>query len=100
MDALDFAEEMAASRMRRETATAGAIRASRVLAVRTALRPGSKDEDIEATILHFYPKLSAEKREDVATAVRMRGFGGVSVAPAIPQADEPAPVEIEATAGA
>ena len=91
MDALDFAEEMAASRMRRETATAGAIRASRVLAVRTALRPGSKDEDIEATILHFYPKLSAEKREDVAAAVRMRGFGGVSVAPAKPQAEEPAP---------
>ncbi len=85
MDALDFAEEMAASRLRRETATAGAIRASRVLAVRTALRPGSKDEDIEATTLHFYPKLSAEKREDVATAVRMRDFGGVSVAAAVPQ---------------
>ena len=74
MYALDFAEEMAASRLRRETATAGAIRASRVLAVRTALRPGSTDEDIEATILHFYPKLSEERRNDVAAAVRAPGF--------------------------
>lgn len=73
MYALDFAAEMAASRLRRETATAGAIRASRVLAVRTALRPGSTDEDIEATILHFYPKLSDEKRNDVAIGVRAPG---------------------------
>jgi hypothetical protein len=77
MHPLDLAGEMAASRLRRETATALAIREARVLAVRCAMRATTKDEDIEAMVLQFYPRLSPEKQGDVVAAVRTRGYRSV-----------------------
>jgi hypothetical protein len=77
MQSLDLAGEMAASRLRREAATALAIREARVLAVRCAMRASTKDEDIEAMVLQFYPRLSPEKQSDVVAAVRMRGYRSV-----------------------
>jgi hypothetical protein len=77
MHPLDLAGEMAASRLRREAATSLAIREARVLAVRCAMRASTKDEEIEAIVLQFYPKLSPEKQSDVVAAVRMRGYRSV-----------------------
>jgi hypothetical protein len=75
---IDLYAEMAAARERRTTSTQTAIRDARVLAVRTALRPGSNDEDLASTIAHFYPKLSEEKRAEVAEGVRAKGIRTVS----------------------
>ncbi len=93
MYSLDLASEMAAARLRRETATATAIRDARVVAVRSAIRPGSNDEDIEATILHFYPKLSLAKRAEVAAEVRERGSRRVDLDVSDPDADECVPLD-------
>jgi hypothetical protein len=85
MHTLDLAGEMAASRLRRETATALAIREARVLAVRCAMRASTTDEDIEAMVLQFYPRLSPEKQRDVVEAVRTRGYRSVPARDEVPQ---------------
>lgn len=77
---IDLPAEMAAARDRRTAATAAALHASRVIAVRTALRPGANEEDLAAMILHFYPKLSEEKRAAVAAEVRAQGITPLSEA--------------------
>lgn len=57
---IDLAAEMAAARKRRAEQTERALRDSRVLAIRAAVRPGSTPEEIEEIARSFYPRLSEE----------------------------------------
>lgn len=70
---LSLAEEMAAARARRTAQTAAAIRDARVLAVRTVLRDAHSPEDVMDTIQRFYPKLSEEKKQEVADRIQANG---------------------------
>ncbi len=82
-DVVDLAAEMAAARKRRTEQTARAIRDSRVLAVRSAARPGSTPEEIEELARSFYPRLSPELLDEVTSLVCDLRRGG-STRPALP----------------
>jgi hypothetical protein len=84
-DVVDLASEMAAARKRRTEQTARAIRDSRVLAVRSAARPGSTPVEIEELARSFYPRLSPELLDEVTTLVCTLQRGG-STRP--PRSDE------------
>lgn len=84
-DVVDLASEMAAARKRRTEQTARAIRDSRVLAVRSAARPGSTQVEIEELARSFYPRLSPELLDEVTTLVCTLQRGG-STRP--PRSDE------------
>jgi hypothetical protein len=66
---LDLAREMAAARQRREEKTARQLREARAVAIRSAVRPGSTREEIEEIARSFYPRLSAELREEAVELV-------------------------------
>ncbi len=68
-DVVDLAAEMAAARKRRTEQTARAIRDSRVLAVRSAARPGSTPAEVEELARSFYPRLSPELLAEVTSMV-------------------------------
>jgi hypothetical protein len=73
MSPIDLAREMAAARERREQRTEQALRESRALAVRVAVRPGSSRTEIEDVARSFYPRLDAERiREVTELVVSMR----------------------------
>lgn len=82
MSYIDLASEMAAARERRAQQTERALRESRALAVRVAVRPGSSKIEIEGMARSFYPRLDAERiREVTELVVSMRAE------------EEPAPAE-------
>jgi len=74
MSYIDLASEMAAARERRAQQTARALRESRALAVRVAVRPGSSEAEIEGVARSFYPRLDpALIREVTEIVCAMRG---------------------------
>jgi hypothetical protein len=89
-DVVDLAAEMAAARKRRTEQTARAIRDSRVLAVRSAARPGSTPVEIEELARSFYPRLSPELLDEVTSLVCDLQRGG-STRPAPPAEDDEIP---------
>jgi hypothetical protein len=74
---VDLASEMAAARKRLSERTARAIRDSRVLAIRAAVRPGSSRTEIEELARSFYPRLNADLLEEATNIVceMQRGSG-------------------------
>jgi len=77
VDQVDLASEMAAARKRLSERTARAIRDSRVLAIRVAVRPGSSRTEIEELARSFYPRLNADLLEEATNIVceMQRGSG-------------------------
>jgi hypothetical protein len=93
-DVVDLAAEMAAARKRRTEQTARAIRDSRVLAVRSAARPGSTEVEIEELARSFYPRLSPELLAEVTGLVCTLQRGGSTRPPRHDEEDELAPPEL------
>lgn len=91
-DVVDLAAEMAAARKRRTEQTARAIRDSRVLAVRSAARPGSTPVEIEELARSFYPRLSPELLAEVTSLVCDLQRGGSTRVPLPEQAEDEAEV--------
>jgi hypothetical protein len=91
MSELDLAGEMAAARKRSTERTAKAIRESRVLAVRTAARPGSTPLEIEELVRSLYPRLAPEMREEVTGLVCEMQRGGSPRVQPQPQPQEELP---------
>jgi hypothetical protein len=90
---VDLASEMAAARKRLSERTAKAIRDSRVLAIRVAVRPGSSRTEIEELARSFYPRLSQELLDEATNIVceMQRGHNSNSTAaPVIPVAEDTA----------
>jgi hypothetical protein len=79
---VDLASEMAAARKRLSERTAKAIRDSRVLAIRVAVRPGSSRTEIEELARSFYPRLSQELLDEATNIVceMQRGHNSNSAA--------------------
>jgi hypothetical protein len=79
---VDLASEMAAARKRLSERTAKAIRDSRVLAIRVAVRPGSSRTEIEELARSFYPRLSQELLDEATNIVceMQRGHNSNSTA--------------------
>jgi hypothetical protein len=73
---VDLASEMAAARKRLSERTARAIRDSRVLAIRAAVRPGSSRAEIEELARSFYPRLGPELLEEATNIVCDMQRGG------------------------
>jgi hypothetical protein len=88
---VDLASEMAAARKRLSERTAKAIRDSRVLAIRVAVRPGSSRTEIEELARSFYPRLSQELLDEATNIVceMQRGHNSNSTAATVsPAANE------------
>jgi hypothetical protein len=76
VDEVDLASEMAAARKRLKERTARAIRDSRVVAIRAAVRPGSSRTEIEELARSFYPRLDASLVDEATTIVWEMQRGG------------------------
>jgi hypothetical protein len=93
----ELVREMSAARKRREEQTARAIRDARVLAVRAAVPPGAGITEIEERARSFYPRLSQELVEELASiVVDQQGSRIPAVVPEIDLDDVPLELDEEA----
>lgn len=97
MSNIDLASEMAAARKRLTERTARAIRDSRVLAIRAAVRPGATQTEIEELARSFYPRLNADLLAEATNLVFEMQRGGSAAQTAAP-AEKPAEAALEAPA--
>lgn len=94
MSNIDLASEMAAARKRLTERTARAIRDSRVLAIRAAVRPGATQTEIEELARSFYPRLNADLLAEATNLVFEMQRGSTPAA----AAEKPAEPALEAPA--
>lgn len=96
MSNIDLASEMAAARKRLTERTARAIRDSRVLAIRAAVRPGATQTEIEELARSFYPRLNADLLAEATNLVFEMQRGSPSQSAMRAAAEKPAEPPLEA----